>query len=38
MQRLIKEKLNKESLLNIEKEKSKWVEGKDVLAHELGKK
>ena len=28
MQRLIKEKLNKETLLNIDKEKTKWVEGK----------
>lgn len=38
MQRIIKEKLDKETLLDISKEKAKWTEGKDILAHEMGKK
>lgn len=33
MQHIIKLKLDKETLLDINKEKAKWVEGKDVLAH-----
>ncbi len=38
MHKIIKEKLEKKTLLDIEKEKAKWTEGKDLLAFELGKK
>lgn len=31
-------KLDKDALKNIETEKTKWIEGKDVLASDLGKK
>ena len=33
MQKLIREKLEKETLESIGAKKAKWVEGRDVLAH-----